>query len=510
MRDWTGFGDPEEFSLRLRWVEDPTPPARRPAGHGWSLGEMEITVAGVNVTANSLHSERQTCIRWYLSPLLQWLARNWIDLLHEERLPWPGRGRAGPAAAALQIAAGEWAEASDVRGQETYERIQSWYKRHGLRAAATGGVLPDIFLRRNGDDVEVSWSGYAPEFTPKGLTFESGSGRASMPVQAVAKPVWQALQWARQWAQENRAGMPVGFRKDMDALAAHVAELDSLQAENLTGRYMASGMVEAVRKAFERISRLDLFDLDVPGDIPFVEKLSPAVAMFGGVSPELDSRDVERLRDSLVAAHDGGDSERLAALVSDREGEPLGVPHVDGQRFASDLLDELDLPRVGEKCIDVNAICDHLGIDVADLRLDTDSIRGAAFAGEGFSPRVLVNPTHPFNRNESGRRFTLSHELCHVLFDRARARRIAHASGDWAAPGIEQRANAFAAHLLMPRELVVSAFGDGDAEDVSRLAAQLKVNQTALIPHLFNLELIDARQRDDLLPGSIVREMLVR
>ncbi len=323
-----------------------------------------------------------------------------------------------------------------------------------------------------------------------------------MPVRAVAKPIWQALQWSRRWAEEYQAGMPVGFREDMDALVARVAELDSLQAESLAGRYMPIGMVEATRKAFERVSRLDLFDSDGQGDIPVVERFSPAVAMFGGVSPELGFADVERLRDSLVSAHGGRDSDRLAALVSDREGEPLGVPYRDGQRFATDLLDQIEFPRPGEDCINIEAICDHLGIGVADLRLETDSIRGAAFAGEGFSPRVLVNPTHPFNGNESGRRFTLAHELCHVLFDRAHARRIAHASGDWAAPGVEQRANAFAAYLLMPRELVVGALGSGDSVEVHRVAAQLKVNQSALIPHMFNLGVIDSAQRDRLRQDS--------
>lgn len=504
MNEWARFGDPEEFAIGLRWVTDDAWLARLPAGHGWSMGELEITVAGVNVTASSLRNERQNCVRWYLSPMLKWFASNWAELLHEEQLPWPGRRRTGPAAIALPMAADEWADASDERGQATYERVQGWYKRHGLRSAATGGVFPDVFLRRRGDDIEVSWSGTAPEFTPRGLVFESGSGCSFMPVHAVAKPIWQALQWAKRWAQENQSEAQAGFRKDMESLVESVAALDSLQAERLAGRHAAVGLIDVARQAFQSVSRLDLFDSEVRGEIPFVEQFSPAVAMFGGVSPELAPPDVERLRDSLVSANGGSDSERLAALVSDREGEPLGVPHLDGQRFAADLLDELELPRPGERCINVEAICDHLGIDVVELHLDTDSIRGAAFAGDNFSPRVLVNPTHPFNGNESGRRFTLAHELCHVLFDRTRARRIAHASGDWAAPGIEQRANAFAAYLLMPRELVVSILGTGDSVDdgVHHLAAQLEVNQSALIPHLFNLGLIDSAQRHRLIQGG--------
>ena len=77
-----------------------------------------------------------------------------------------------------------------------------------------------------------------------------------------------------------------------------------------------------------------------------------------------------------------------------------------------------------------------------EIALETGSIRGVALAGEGFSPRIAINLTHVYNTNEEGKRFTIGDEPCHVPFDRIRARRIAHVSGAWAAPGIERRANA--------------------------------------------------------------------
>ena len=132
--------------------------------------------------------------------------------------------------------------------------------------------------------------------------------------------------------------------------------------------------------------------------------------------------------------------------------------------------------------------------------MNTDSIRGFALAGVGFSPRIVVNEAHPFNDNEAGRRFTLAHELCHVLFDRTRAQRIAHISGPWAPAGVEKRANAFAAYLLMPRGLVHRNVGVGqiDYQEIARLADVLRVNESALIEHLHNLDLIDEGDRDRL------------
>ena len=175
------------------------------------------------------------------------------------------------------------------------------------------------------------------------------------------------------------------------------------------------------------------------------------------------------------------------------------MPYLDGEEFAAALLEDLDLDLDDtEALVDIRAICRRLDIAVADAEFNTDSIRGVAIAGDAFSPRMIVNHTHPFNDNESGRRFTIAHEFCHVLFDRTRARRVAHTSGRWANPGIEQRANAFAAYLLMPRRLVHShtrGGGPTDAGQLQRMAAVLQVNEAALVEHLYNLDLISDATR---------------
>jgi Zn-dependent peptidase ImmA (M78 family) len=112
-------------------------------------------------------------------------------------------------------------------------------------------------------------------------------------------------------------------------------------------------------------------------------------------------------------------------------------------------------------------------------------------------PSLLTPPariTHP--NMESG---TLAHELCHIIFDRTRARRVTHVSGPWAAPGIERRANAFAAYILMPRAIAVRGWHsqlEGNRAELSAFAERLHVNETALIEHLYNLDLIDEMARE--------------
>lgn len=495
MGEWTRFGRPDAFEVGLRWVDDPAAPKRRPAGHGWSMGQLELSVAGVSLTASARGNEWQDHVGWYLSPVLVWLADNWGALLHEERFGWEERS-ADPAAVTCGRIL-DWVS-SDPGGVRRYELAQAWYRRHAIRSAALGGLFPDLYIRRIADDIELSWSGDPPEFAPPGLLFESGAGCARLSVSDFALPLWQLLQWAA----ENPPRAPADFQEDIEVFQSKVRNLHTLEASDLSGEYVADTLFEKARSAFAEVDRLDLVDevrLVAPG-VPCIREFPPAVAMFGGVAPDLVGEDVRLLRDALVEAGNGQEGATLAGLVEARRDEALGVPYRDGERFAAELLEDLG-GEASSGWVDVGKICDELGVVVRTLALNTGSIRGVAFAGAGFSPSIVVNPTHYFNENEPGRRFTVAHELCHILFDRTRARRLAHASGRWAPPAVEQRANAFAAYLLMPPSLVFAEVGGGgaiDGEQVLRLAATLRVSQSALVQHLHNLDLIDDVQREKL------------
>jgi len=89
-------------------------------------------------------------------------------------------------------------------------------------------------------------------------------------------------------------------------------------------------------------------------------------------------------------------------------------------------------------------------------------------------------------------RFTLAHELAHLLLDQNRARQLVVASGPWAPAEVEQRANAFAAAFLMPLPVLKKALGDLTEElqspdSVSIVARRLDVSYSALVSRLQNL-----------------------
>ncbi|RAI39879.1 ImmA/IrrE family metallo-endopeptidase [Rhodoplanes roseus] len=497
MTEFTRFGDPQRFSIAVRWVRDSEPRERRPADHGWSMGDLRIDVAGRNITQSLQGNQPKAHVGWYLSPLLEWLADNWIPLLHEEDFSWSEKSSA-PALVACRRALDRWIGESDETGRATYAAAQAWYRRHALRAAAEGGLFPDLFVRRFIDDIELSWSPAPPLFAPDSFTFIADPGTARLPVADVAGPLWEALTWAVGTAPAEEDA----DRAAVARLAAKVAALHDTAAAEMATAYVPADLLASVRAALAKIGAAAhrLLDDVRLANVPAVSTFSPAVAMFGGVTPNLSGEDVDTISCLLASRMDVAEAPALADLVRPRAAVPLGLPHQDGYDFAADLLEDLDEPGEAEY-IDIRGVVRRLGIEVRETRLVTDTIRGVALAGEGFGPTILVNTSSIYNAAEQGRRFTLAHELCHVLFDRGRARRVAVASGPWVAPGIEKRANAFAAYLLMPGTLLRRLLPGQqriERDDIVNAAATLRVSESALTEHIYNLDLIGEWDRERL------------
>ncbi len=492
--DWATFGDPTHFELGVRWRNDSEPRARRPKGYGWSIGDLRITVAGRQVTRNRRGAAAQSYVSWYVFPVCAWIAENWIELLHEEDFAWP-KTTSLPAAAACSDALQQWIDADQPQGRTFYKNARAWYRRHALRAGAEGGLFPDLYLRRLLDTIELSWTGSRPPFAGDDFAFMDEPGAAYLPVTAVARPLWDLLEWCVSSA-------PVSLEADVKAVAGLKTVVDKLRelpVERLDEAYAGSTVLSFARAVLDRSDAREAMTDTLVQGAPAIAQFSPAVAMFGGVSPSLGEADVRALSELLVGAWGGSERTSLGALVEDAGFPAARAPYLDGQRLALNLIEDLKLADE-ESWIDVRAVVDHLGIRVLSEALETDGIRGVALAGDGLAPTILVNLASPYNSAEEGRRFSIAHELCHIVYDRSHARRVAVSSGPWAPASVEKRANAFAAMLLMPPKLVAEALPHGrvDREALAQAAAALRVSEHALSEHAYNIGLIDESLRERL------------
>ena len=487
MTELVCFGSPDRFEIAARWSADAEPRERLPADSGWSTGDLRITIGHQVVTQRRFNGQVEDHLSWYLAPILEWLVANWTWLLHEEAYSWPERAGA-PAAVATFTALGQSIASPDEFRHRAYTSTQSWWRRHALRAADSSALFPDLYFRRVADDIEMSWIDRQPLHAPDGFELTLSPGYATLPIDSVARPLWQFIKWGISTAKVNCAE----DQDALDKLRARFTTLARTPLRELELRHIGAHLEVLLEKARKTTGLKS--DVSCLKGIPAIESLDSAVLMFGGLNVDIEEGDVLRLTEFLATHKGGKDSTALASLCSDPPSTPWTPPHVEGYELADELRDQLGIEQ-SVAFIDIADVLTKLDVKVVEAHLKITSIRGVAIAGNDFSPAILINMASAFNFNEEGRRFTLAHELCHILFDRTRARRLSHMSGPWAPPRVEKRANAFAAMFLASTTALRSLLDDSDEHCVKAVARTVRLGYSALVEHLYNVDLIDESQR---------------
>jgi len=172
-----------------------------------------------------------------------------------------------------------------------------------------------------------------------------------------------------------------------------------------------------------------------------------------------------------------------------------------GYQLAEEVLQALSLPKQADNIVSIHSVLQRLSIRWHETTFEDSTIRAIAAASPKHHPAVLINKNSEMNRHNHGQRFTLAHELCHILFDRSRGQKLTIASGPWAPPDIEKRANAFAAMFLMPPDLIKKAINElgisiDDIPAVVRVANKLRTGFAATLHHLANLGFINSAARN--------------
>ncbi|MEM7667324.1 MAG: ImmA/IrrE family metallo-endopeptidase [Pseudomonadota bacterium] len=164
-----------------------------------------------------------------------------------------------------------------------------------------------------------------------------------------------------------------------------------------------------------------------------------------------------------------------------------------GETFARALLAKLGAVSLP---VPIREIAIAEGCIVKSSVLDSE-LSGMAFIKDA-QKHIVYNAAHHSNRQ----RFTIAHELGHHIMDETVLRRSVHVDrgtlrrDSLSADGIDKMeiaANAFAASVLMPEELVRTECPDGiDLENdaaVLRMAKAFGVSQAAFTNRILNLSL---------------------
>jgi Zn-dependent peptidase ImmA (M78 family) len=490
--DFATFGDPRIFALEVALLPDPDGDAVAPEDSAGSWGEWRLHVLGQNLCAYEFGPEFSARgVRWYLAPLFRFLTHNWDPLFHEERLPSVRPAPAGVTARDAYLHA--W---SLFGGDVAFDPWFAWAERHSLRRWAEGGIVPDIFVRRVGDDLEFSW-GDRPQPGAEDAEFVAEAGRAHVPVSIAASALREAIAWFT--SQEALARHP--WHRDLVAQAGCL----SMQREAPLCWFLDATPDPGPLTAKYRLLTANYGRLveSAINDNWTITELSPAAVMYGALSPSIEPASAVTLIAKLHNAMDVRRRKNRPPAVDDhvekRPAWAVQSPWDDAYELALSLLDDLDAVTQRRQ-INIRHILEKLDIEISCDDLGREGPRGAAIAGADFWPTIVVNSAHPSNRTKAGQRFTLAHEFCHILYDRDRARRVTHSSTPWAPSAIEQRANAFAAMFLMPPPLVQRVFqrssGKVTLNSVGKAARDLNVGVLSAIRHFANIGVITSVERD--------------
>lgn len=503
-------GDTSEFAVELAFINDPEDHVYDEDEKS-SWGRFTIWANNVNLTEHIEQGESLKATHWYLLPLLEWVVESWDAIFHEERLPLFNAGK-DAAEAMTHLALQPLGLAFPA--SDEFDRLaiwQEWWSRHNIAEASSGGLFPDVYFRRWGDLLEVSTGLSRQAGMPRHFSYASARTVEYVPIERAAVAMHDVVSRAAQHL--------LGRRPQSVRLAALVANCQDLLDPD--------GLLYARRLAFVSGALTQTSDLQVFRDLwndvessfsgdaseqasveglgrtqgGLVIKTAPLVALlFGSLAPSIDSSDVNVLLSSLhnsamrAATHALPSVElvREYSLSSGEEGSLLGE-----RAFEALVRDDTGV------FVDIEAVLAGLHVSYEFHALSDPSTRGVSVVSNSFAPHIVVNSNYRRGVSNNVRRFTLAHELAHLLLDRDRSQQMAVASGPWAPKAIEQRANAFAAAFLMPERLLRSALEASPRSYKTQagalwIAARLQISLSSLADRMYNLLMITREEADSL------------
>lgn len=118
----------------------------------------------------------------------------------------------------------------------------------------------------------------------------------------------------------------------------------------------------------------------------------------------------------------------------------------------------------GDGALDIHAFAKDLGVEVKEIGISLQGVMGLAISGTRYGPGVLLNKKYknlsyvPIASRDAMLRYTLAHELCHLILDSEHSFTAVDVLNGRMNPAIESRAQSFAGEFLLPTRLARSVW----------------------------------------------------
>jgi Zn-dependent peptidase ImmA (M78 family) len=176
-----------------------------------------------------------------------------------------------------------------------------------------------------------------------------------------------------------------------------------------------------------------------------------------------------------------------------------GKPHEQGYQLAQLLRGHYQVSA--SEAFPITQVIEQLKLPMSSTHFGCPQLQAMAIWGHR-GPAILLNADKDANTSASHvRRILLAHELCHLLFDRQNAQPAADVLGaKTTITSTEQRAKAFAAELLLPRESAANAYAQHPTlrSAITNLSKTFDVSPKVAKTQILNSGNVNTDDADDI------------
>ena len=484
------FGDTRRFAIQFELHEDPHPVSGLDPLLQRSWGRVCLWVRDRCLTRCVIsESTVHDGVTWYTLPFVSWLRRSAVALVNEEPLPAPVRREEIHTAA-------EWFDESEEPSltlladeEDTYyEERSDWWQRHAVRAGFEGAVVPNLFLRRLGDDVEVSWDNQSRPSTRPDLAYLEPAGSERVPASDAAAVIQDAAEGVARELSLRLGG-------ELPAIGAP-ARPGADGWRWLVPRATAD-VIESAACFASLLAKLERHSESAPG-------LLVAHTLETLLLRDVVGRQASSLEQLLGVLDEPTGGTWGATLEAQRRPcpPPFRRPWLAGYDAARDFREAVGWGEAPAPRLDAWLGAEGVGLSEHRLIPFVDGM--ALVTGGGTHPAAHVNPAGRRQTSWS-RQMMLATALGHLLLDAPRDRDFAVVQTPWTHWPSAARARAFGAMLLMPEDAIrrrLRGRSQIDRETVGSLMKEFQTGRTATTWHLQNLGLLSPDERLELVTAG--------
>ena len=402
-----------DLEVALDWLAG----GSRTSAANATRGSLRVSLRGKAVWHGP---EEATGFEWTWIELLEFLAESWLYLAIEDGTPL---GVALDTVPRMVAAAEMAAESGSPLGSDLErEQLEAYRMTHDLAEAVQGAAMPPLWIVRDGN------SGWAASTT------------------ATAKAPFHEL-------------LDV-LRKVGDCIASRLSGVSDARSREAVRSWHARdshNRLKVIEAATGYPSELvaeveSIFYSEDERDwtTPRSDELLAAARLVGPQPRATLKPILEALR--LVPLSDRSELDRASqdalTVIADTHDE---LPFIEGYTLAGWLRRQPEIVHGGGR-VDPERILVSWSVPLINTGLGLGDIDAIGCWGPSHGPAVLLN-SDARHASSARRRATLAHEICHLLVDRSSSLPLVDVLGGRTARHVEQRARAFAAELLLPRQI---------------------------------------------------------